>query len=220
MDLLFDLDGTLIDPDEGITRCIAHALAHLGRPSPAGEELRRFIGPPLHEAFVELLGVDDRCTIDRAVEGYRRRFSTVGLYETRMYAGVPDGLAALRAAGHRLFVTTSKPWVFARRIVAHFGLASFFEETYGSELDGLRVHKTDLLAYVIERERLDPRCTWMIGDRANDIAAGRANKTGTIGVLWGYGTREELAGADVLAESMATLTAIVEAVAERTAPSA
>lgn len=209
MNVLLDLDGTLTDPEAGITRCIEHALAALGRVSPAREQLRKYIGPPLRASFVELLGPDGDA--DLALARYRERFETVGLYENLLYPDVPDGLAALRARGHRLFVATSKPGVYARRITDHFGLTALLDGVYGSELSGERVDKAALVAYILAAERLDPERTWMIGDRLHDIAGGRANGTRTIGALWGYGSREELttAGADFLADSMAAVAAII-----------
>jgi phosphoglycolate phosphatase len=213
MDLLFDLDGTLTDPARGITLCLQHALLELGRQPPPVEHLRRYIGPPLRGTFVELLATDESAVIDAAIAHYRERFSPIGLYENEVYPDVPKGLADLRDAGHRLWVVTSKPEVYARRIVEHFDLISLFQGVYGSELSGKNAEKADLIAHTLRRERLDPARAWMIGDRALDISGGRANGTGTVGVLWGYGSEEELMKADphILVDSMATLAACVEA---------
>jgi phosphoglycolate phosphatase len=151
--------------------------------------------------------------VEAAVVHYRERFSTVGLYENAVYPDVPPGLAALREAGHRLWVVTSKPGVYARLIIEHFGLTALFQDVYGSELSGENADKADLIAHVLAAERLVPRGVRMIGDRAADIVGGRANGTGTVGVLWGYGSREELTNADpdVLVDSMAGLSAHVAA---------
>jgi phosphoglycolate phosphatase len=212
-DLFFDLDGTLTDPARGITRSLQHALVALGREAPPREELLRYIGPPLRGTFVDLLATDERAVIDAAIGHYRERFATVGLYENEVYPDVPDGLASLREAGHRLWVVTSKPAVYAHRIVEHFRLTSLFAGVHGAELSGERADKVALIAHVLEVERIDPAGAWMIGDRAEDVRGGRANGTGTVGVLWGYGSEEELAAAqpDVIVDSMAALSASVEA---------
>jgi phosphoglycolate phosphatase len=213
MDLLFDLDGTLTDPAKGITLCLQNALLALGRDAPPLEHLQRYIGPPLRGTFAELLATDERALIEAAIAHYRERFSAVGLYENEVYPEVPAGLAALRKAGHRLWVVTSKPGVFARRIIEHFALTLLFQGIYGSELSGENSEKSELIAHVLESEQLDPARTWMIGDRAQDIVGGRANGTGTIGVLWGYGSQEELtlSEPDFIVDSMADLLARVEA---------
>lgn len=207
MNLLFDLDGTLTDPFVGITRCIQHALSQLGRAAPPSAELSRFIGPPLRGTFAELLSTNDDAAISRAVASYRERFAAEGMLENDVYPGVGSGLEKLTADGHRLWVVTSKPGIYARKIVAHFGLASWFRETYGSELDGENSNKGDLVRVVLESEGLAPTETWMIGDRSHDIRAGRVNGTRTVGVLWGYGTPEELRveEPDMLLGSMAEL---------------
>ena len=212
MELLFDLDGTLTDPEVGITQCIAHALTSLGRSSPPANLLRRYIGPPLRGAFAELLGTEDEPTIDAALGYYRQRFVAVGMYENEVYKEVPDGLAMLRERGHRLWVATSKPAVYARQILEHFHLNLLFQAIYGSELSGERADKGALIAHILERERLDSSDVWMIGDRAHDIVGGRANNTRTMGVLWGYGSEEELLSAkpNCVADSMATLIGLVD----------
>lgn len=200
--VLFDLDGTLTDPKPGITGCIAHALRELGHEPPCADDLEWCIGPPLFRSFPILLGTDDAPLVERAVALYRERFSDVGLYENAVYAGVPEMLACARQKGCRLFVATSKPTVFARRIVEHFDLASLFEGVYGSELDGMRCDKGELIAHVLEVEGLDLDETIMVGDREHDmIGAARCGVRG-IGVLYGYGSREELlaSGAAALCE--------------------
>jgi phosphoglycolate phosphatase len=218
MELFFDLDGTLTNPESGITRCIAHALNSLDRPSPPTDLLRRYIGPPLRGTFAELLGTEDERTINAALAYYRERFVAVGMYENELYPEVPAGLATLRARGHRLWVATSKPAVYARSILEHFNLSFFFQEIYGSELSGERADKGALIAHIIERERLDPSDVCMIGDRAHDVVGGRANNTRTIAVLWGYGSEEELLRAtpDCVADSMTTLIGLVDTRPPRT----
>jgi phosphoglycolate phosphatase len=165
--LLFDLDGTLTNPELGIVSCIEHAMQSLGRAVPPREELRQYIGPPLHISLATLLNTDDPALVQLALARYRERYTTVGLLENTLYPFVPDGLAALRRAQHRLFVATSKPTVYARRILAHFDLARYFDGIHGAELTGERSDKGELIAVIIETEGLDPRTTWMIGDRSS-----------------------------------------------------
>ena len=207
MDLFFDLDGTLTDPATGICSCLSHALTRMGRRPPPMVDLERFIGPPLRGTFAELLATTDGDTLEAAVAHYRERFASEGLYENEVYPDVPAGLAALCGDGHRLWVVTSKPWVYAEKIIRHFDLAPYFARIFGSELSGERSDKSELIAFVLAEEGLDPGGVWMIGDRAQDIAGGRANGTATAGVLWGYGSRRELRGAkpDYLVESMNAL---------------
>ena len=195
--VFFDLDGTLTDPKIGITTSIQYALARFNMPVPTQEELTWCIGPPLHAAFKTLLGTGD-ADAHRAVEFYRERFSDVGLFENTLYAGIEDVLSAVSAPGRRLFVATSKPHVFADRIIDHFGLRSHFDRVFGSELDGTRVHKTDLLRYALDETATDPGRAIMIGDRMHDMIGAANNGIGTIGVLYGYGSREELSSAGAM----------------------
>lgn len=134
----------------------------------------------------------------RAVEFYRERFSDVGLFENTLYDGIEDALSAVSAPGRRLFVATSKPHVFADRIIDHFGLRSYFGRVFGSELDGTRAHKTDLLRYALDETASDPKRAIMIGDRMHDMIGAANNGIGTIGVLYGYGSREELRDAGAM----------------------
>jgi len=192
--VFFDLDGTLSDPKIGITASIQYALAKFDIPVPSQDELTWCIGPPLHASFKALLGTTD-ADADRAVDLYRERFGDVGLYENTLYPGIADVLTAVAAGGRRLFVATSKPHVFADRIIDHFGLRSHFGRVFGSELDGTRVHKTDLLRYALEETSTDPARAIMIGDRKHDIIGAANNGIATIGVLYGYGSRAELVDA-------------------------
>lgn len=201
MNILFDLDGTLTDPGDGFVACIAHALAGVGCEPPPPAQIRAHVGPPLELTLRELLGADD-ARIAAAVALYRQRYAAAGYRQNVVYPGVETILGILAAAGARLFVATSKPTVFAVRILEHFGLARHFEDIYGSELDGTRSNKSLLIGHLLQRERLDPRATRMVGDRAQDVAGALANELLPVGVLWGYGSREELlrAGAVVLCE--------------------
>ena len=195
LNLLVDLDGTLTDPREGITRSIAHALQSLGHEPPPEEELLFAIGPPLRGSFAHLLRTDDHATIEQAMKYYRDRFGTVGLLENQVYPGIPEMLQALRESGARLFLATAKPHVYATQILDHFKLSAYFEFVYGSELDGTRQHKAALLKHLLEIEQIDPACTTMIGDRIHDFDAARANGCDSLGVGWGYGSATELAAA-------------------------
>lgn len=193
--LLFDLDGTLTDPYQGITKSICHALKTLGRPIPRQKDLRWCIGPPLKNNFAKLLKTNDDKLVQKAVTIYRERFGTVGLLENELYKAIPEALKTLRDTGHDLFVATSKPTVFAKRIVAHFNLGCYFKAVYGSELDGTRSDKADLLAHILKNEQISPAETIMIGDRKHDMIGAKTNQIRGIGVLWGYGTRDELESA-------------------------
>lgn len=190
-DIYFDLDGTLTDPFEGISNCIACAMERLGHARPADDRLRRFIGPPLLETFEELLG---RRLAPRALDYYRERFGDIGWRENAVYPGIRESLGAIGGAGHRCYVATTKPHVFARRILEHFDLSRFFKDVYGSELDGTRTDKTALLRYAAGH-RTGARESVMIGDRRYDVVAARNNGFRVIGVTWGYGTKDELLGA-------------------------
>ena len=201
MNLLFDLDGTLTNPKRGIVGCMKYALERLDRDPEAYANLERFIGPPLVDSFYELLG--DRTAAETAVKFYRERFSSVGLYENEVYDGIEDCLLNLADNDFRMMVATSKPSVFANRIIQHFKLDSHFDFIYGSELDGNLSNKGDLIAHILDREGLDRTETLMIGDRLHDIQGARKNGVRSIGVLWGFGSHDELseAGADILCES-------------------
>ncbi len=205
--VLFDLDGTLSDPAVGIVSCMKYAIAELSGPTWADADLKRFIGPPLECSFREIFASEDASLVARAIRLYRARFAREGLYENRLYAGIPDVLALLRGLGLRLFVATSKPTQFALRIVEHFGIRHFFENVYGSELSGERSNKAALLRHLLAEERLGASDVCMVGDRRHDIEGARANGVMALGVLWGYGTRDELvaAGAQRLVERVVDL---------------
>lgn len=188
--IYFDLDGTLTDPKPGITRSIQYALEKLDRTVPSEDELTWCIGPPLRGSFITLLGDDSQA--DRGLAFYRERFADIGLFENAVYPDIDHVLTELARPGRRLFVATSKPAIYARRIVEHFGLTRHFETVFGSELDGTRVHKADLLAYAIEIAGTNPAKSIMIGDRSHDIVGAKHNGMNAIGVSYGYGSRDEL----------------------------
>lgn len=200
---MLDLDGTLTDPATGITNCIAYALTRLDVVAPPSHDLHFAIGPPLRVSFATLLKTNDTVVIEQAMVFYRERFADTGLFENIVYNGVPEMLTDLKARNYRLLLATAKPHVYARRILRHFNIATQFDGVYGSELDGTRQHKGDLLAYLLARENIDPSSAVMIGDRHHDIDAARASGCRTIGVTYGYGSAEELAHADRLCASPA-----------------
>lgn len=193
--LFFDLDGTLTDPSAGITRCMQHALECLGRSYPSQAELTPYIGPPLRWTFPRLLGTDDADLVETAIGHFRQRYGTVGLFENEPYPGVAELLSSLRADGYTLYVVTSKPKVYADRILAHFDLDGYFLGVFGPELDGRFDEKRELVQFVLRHVGADPRQTVMIGDRARDIESGKVHGTRTIGVTYGFGSEEELIAA-------------------------
>ena len=201
MHVFFDLDGTLTDPKEGITSCITYALSKLEQPIPAMEVLEQWIGPPLHASFVEILGSVEAA--DKALGFYRERFGSIGMYENRLYAGIQESLERLTDQVESMYVVTSKPTVYSEKIIEYFDLTSFFRRVYGSNLDGSLTNKSDLIRFVLESESIEPSAAIMIGDRYHDIAGAKENGLRTVGVLWGYGSRQELedAGADALCEA-------------------
>jgi len=199
--LLFDLDGTLADNYAGIAKSIGHALSRLHAPLPSESMLKSCVGPPLRESFARLLDTRDAARIESAIVHYRERFADIGWRENILYDGVAEMLAALSLTGQRLFVCTAKPEIFARRILTHFGIASCFDGVYGADLDGAFDNKALLLRHALGRERLSGGDAIMIGDHRHDVRAAHENGMPAIGVLWGYGTPEELAGADALARS-------------------
>jgi phosphoglycolate phosphatase len=199
--ICFDLDGTLTDPAEGIVRSIQYACRELERPVPAYDELLYAIGPPIQQTFAALLQTDNQAQIAAAVQLYRDRYAMQGmLLENIVYPGIPEMLQRLTEAGKRLLVATSKPTVYAARIVEHFRLNGYFAHVYGSELDGARADKADLLAHILHREQLVAASVVMVGDRKHDIIGARQNGIGAVGVTYGYGSVDELteAGADAL----------------------
>lgn len=198
--ILFDLDGTLTDSGEGIIKSSAMVLEKYGLPVPSYEEMRVFVGPPLHETFHKFGVPKEKC--DDAVELYRARYNTVGLFENFPYPGIRELLEALKAQGHRLFVATSKPEEMSVRILEHFDLAKYFEIIAGATLDRSRLEKSDVIAYLLQQAGSVENCI-MIGDTVFDVVGAAAHKIPTIGVAWGYGKVEDMknAGAMAIAET-------------------
>lgn len=187
--LLFDLDGTLIDSAIGITRCVSHALSALGHPGLPDVELRTWIGPALRVSFASVL---DAVQVETAVDTYRERFDAVGWQEHRVYDGIGEAIETLHARGHRLAVVTAKNEPHARRIVEHLPFGNRFVDVVGATIDGRVSHKPQLIAEALRRlDALAEECI-MIGDRHLDIDGARHHDMAGIGVLWGFGSAQEL----------------------------
>lgn len=191
--ILIDLDGTLTDPKEGITTSARYGLNKIGHPIPDSENIDWIIGPPLKASLAKILGVDANDVLaEQALLGYRERFAVQGLYENHVFDDVADTLDALKTKGYRLFLATAKPEIYARQILDHFDLLKYFEYPYGSELSGERTNKGELIAYILEKEQLNPAECLMVGDREHDIFGARKNGIETIAVEYGYGSAAEL----------------------------
>ncbi len=206
--ILFDLDGTLTDSGEGIMNCAILALEHFGLPIPTREALRVIVGPPLDQSFIRFGVPADRT--DEAIRVYRSRYTTVGKYENFPYPGIREALQALKDAGHKLYVATSKPQDMSVDILTKFELAPYFEIICGATLDGTRSHKADVIAYLLRQAR-DAENIVMVGDTKFDVLGAKAHNIPTIGVAWGYGTREEMveAGAVAIAQDPAHLVELL-----------
>jgi phosphoglycolate phosphatase len=192
--VIFDLDGTLTDPYLGISRCFAYAMEALGKPLSADHDFRPYIGPPIQTVFARLCGHDEHIQ-NQAIALYRERFASVGMYENTVYNGIVEMLCRLRE-NFKLYLCTSKPRPYAEAILAHFHLTQFFEAAYGSEMNGALANKAELLCRLLTHECIEPQEAVIIGDRSHDIIAGNENRIATAGVLWGYGSIEELRGAN------------------------
>ena len=208
--LLFDLDGTLTDPKLGITTCVQYALHSFGIEEPDLDKLEPFIGPPLKDSFMQFYNMDEK-QAEAAVDKYRERFQDIGLFENEIYAGIKEMLRTLKKKGMHLAVASSKPTVFVERILEHFKIRKYFEVVVGSELDGRRVNKEEVVQEalsqlfaggLVERDKV-----YMIGDRKFDIEGARAQGVESIGVSYGYGSIEELkeAKADYIVRTVGEL---------------
>ena len=198
--ILFDLDGTLTDPKLGITKSIAYALKHYGIEVENLDSLCEYIGPPLLDSFMEGFGFSEE-KAKEAVLKYREYFKEYGLYENEVYQGVATLLATLKARKKRIMLATSKPELFARQILEHFDLISYFDFVGGSELDGNRAEKAAVIQYVLEEANVtDLQKVVMVGDRKYDVLGAKEVGIDCYGVLNGYGDQEELiaAGADAI----------------------
>ncbi len=203
--IFFDLDGTLTDPGLGITNSVQYALRQFGIDVQDRRELYPFIGPPLSESFVKFYGFTEE-QAQEAVTQYRVYFADTGIFENSVYPGIPELLKALNDAGMRPVLATSKPAVFAERILEHFDLKQYFHFVSGSELNGARVEKADVIRFALEALSItDPNDVIMVGDRCFDVEGAAACGISAIGVLYGYGDEKELAHAVATAKTVADL---------------
>lgn len=208
--LLFDLDGTLTDPKTGICTCVQYALASFGIDEPDIEKLTPFIGPPLKDSFMEFYDMDEE-QAEAAVEKYRERFRDTGIFENQVYAGIPGMLERLNSKGFYLAVASSKPTVFVERILEHFHIKKYFKVVVGSELDGTRVNKDEVVAEALRQmfgeNPVEKESVYMIGDRRFDVEGARIIGVESVGVAYGYGDMEELreAKADYIVRSVEEL---------------
>ena len=212
--IFFDLDGTLTDPAQGITNSFIHALKYFGREIPSYEELCKLIGPPLPYSFETILGFPKENVME-AVAKYREYFATKGLYENSVYPGMPELLQTLKEKGKHLVVATSKPEEYSIKIIEHFGLSKYFDFVCGSLMDESRSKKSEVIAYALQRCGLsdsDKERVLMVGDRFHDIEGAKQNGLKSCGVLFGYGSREELenAGADYIVKDVMDLYKVIE----------
>lgn len=210
MDILIDLDGTVHDPAPGIIGSVQYALRELALPVPQHEDLHWVIGPPLRVVFPQI-GVKPG-DVERAVQLYRVNYRNGAMYDAIVYEGIPAALDELRSLGARLIMATSKPHAFAKPIMERFDLAGRFAAIHGAELDGTRDDKAELIAHIIAEEGVDAKRAVMIGDRKFDCLGAGRHGIPTIGVLWGYGTADELRahGAAHLAETPSELSRLAK----------
>ena len=188
----FDLDGTITDSAPGITGSVRYAMQKLGRAIPDGLDLRCFIGPPLLYGFSTFCALDKE-DAERAVSYYRENYRAGGMLDCRVYDGIREALDVLSQSGVTLVLATCKPHEFATRILSHFDLLHYFTFVSGPELDGTRNTKSEVIAYALEKCSIDdPKTVLMIGDRADDVIGAKENGIDCAGVLWGFGSREEL----------------------------
>lgn len=200
--ILFDLDGTLTDPKEGITKCVQYALSEMGINEPNLDKLISFIGPPLIDSFKELYNMSEKDALS-AVSFYRRRFSKIGIYENSVINGIPEMLAKLKKKGKTIALATSKPIIYAERILEYYKLTNYFDIITGAELDGTRSEKKDVIAEVL-RQLPGNSLPVMVGDRRQDVFGAKCCSVPCIGVRFGYAEENELedAGADMIAENV------------------
>lgn len=196
--ILFDLDGTLTDSSPGIVHSIVYALKKYDISVEDTSELRKFLGPPLHESFRDFYGFDEEKAME-AVSYYREYFSAKGILENQIYNGIPDLLKTLNDKGKRIILATSKPQEYTNRIMEHFNLAKYFEFIAGSNMDGTRSKKAEVIAYALQECQItDKSKAVMIGDRMHDILGAKSVGIDSIGVEYGYGDYDELYNAGAI----------------------
>lgn len=208
--ILFDLDGTLTDPMMGITKSVRYALNYYGIEVKDLNDLLPFIGPPLRDSFKEYYGFDE-AKANEAVEKYREYYKTDGIFDNKVYQGMVDCLQTLKDSGKKLYVATSKPEFFAKQIIEHFSLSKYFEYVGGSEFNS-REKKAEVIEYVLKTNQIDNDDVIMVGDRKHDIIGAHENKIPCVGVLYGYGTEDELKQyqADYLVSTVEELTELLK----------
>ena len=193
--VLFDLDGTVSDSGRGITNSVKYALKKFGIEEDDYEKLRRFVGPPLYASFEKYYGFSHEKAV-KAVEYYREYYNAGGIFELEIYDGIFDLLKALKKSGKRVILATSKPEIYAEKIAERFGFSEYFDNISGALLDGSRIEKADIIEYALEKVgNPDKKDCIMIGDTAFDVIGANAFSMDSIGVTYGYGTREELEAA-------------------------
>ncbi|HEM5272914.1 TPA: HAD family hydrolase [Streptococcus suis] len=208
--ILFDLDGTLTDSGQGILNSVAYALEKMGIEEPDIANLNRFIGPPLYESFSRFYQLSPEDT-QSAVDAFRVYFKEKGMFENQLYPGIIPLLEELRTAGKTLVIATSKPEIFAKQILEHFGIAHYFDVIAGASLDSSRISKADVIGYAINQLEAFPNNAVMIGDREHDIEGARMHQLPAIGVLYGYGNKQEFekAGATMIVETVQDLKRVL-----------
>lgn len=209
--ILFDLDGTIIDPKIGITKSVQFSLKNFGIYVEDTDDLIPFIGPPLRESYKKYYGFDDKAT-EKAVEGYREYFTKQGIFENTLYDGIEHLIKTLYDNGKKVILATSKPAVYAEEIIRHYNLEAYFSFISGSELDGKRSKKSEVIRYALENMNINTLDeTIMVGDKEHDIIGAKEVGIDSIGVLYGYGSMNELkdAGADYIAENIKSLLGLL-----------
>lgn len=196
--ILFDLDGTITDPGLGITNSVLYALSRMGIDAPPREQLYDFVGPPLLDSFQKYFRLTPE-EARRAMRLYREYFAETGIFENEVYEGIPKMLSHLKNEGKSLMLATSKPEIFAKRILEHFSLTSYFDFIGGSDMEQIRGTKAAVIEYVLQSTHTDPAACVMVGDRSHDVLGAKTHGIGTVGVLWGYGNEKELTDAGALA---------------------
>lgn len=201
--ILFDLDGTVTNPQKGITNSVAYALEYFGIHTEDNITLNKYIGPPLRQSFMEFAGLSEEQSHIGMMK-YREYYGPKGIYENQVYEGIPELFEKLKSEGKKIILATSKPWIYAEMILEKFDLKKYFDFVSGSELNGVRTGKADVIKYAIEKYNIPINNAVMIGDREHDIIGAKKNGLKTIGVLYGFGNKVELksAGADYIAESV------------------
>jgi len=209
--ILFDLDGTLTESGLGITNSVIYALGEMGIKEDDREKLKKFVGPPLKNSFMKFYGFDAD-DAQKALEHYWVNYRARGIYEVALYDGVKETLSVLKDMGKKLYVATSKPEVFAKQIVKNMGIDDLLDDVVGSNFDGTRVNKNEVIASVLERNQIfDKSTAVMVGDREYDILGAKKMGLASIGVLYGYGNFDELknAGADHIVNKIGDIIDII-----------